>query len=234
MHQQTSAGASYGPRSAGVTPPSVLNLNAYLMYATGKAARRRLTDALTAHGLRLRHLTVLSMLEDTGPLSKGDLASRLDMNQSDLTRTVTDLERAEHVTCTRDLSDRRRIEVALTAAGRAPWPGSTTRCPPPRRISSPRSPERNATGSPLCCAVCTPTSNRAGRIRPRTELRKEAVPADPAARSASGTHGRTAHHVSTHPREHDQGIFSPQSDKSTGPSAPRAPTLDQKSGVVNI
>lgn len=118
MHQQTSAGASYGPRSAGVTPPSVLNLNAYLMYATGKAARRRLTDALTAHGLRLRHLTVLSMLEDTGPLSKGDLASRLDMNQSDLTRTVTDLERAEHVTCTRDLSDRRRIEVALTAAGR--------------------------------------------------------------------------------------------------------------------
>lgn len=118
VHQQTSAGASHGPRSAGVTPPSVLNLNAYLMYATGKAARRRLTDALTAHGLRLRHLTVLSMLEDTGPLSKGDLASRLDMNQSDLTRTVTDLERAEHVTCTRDLSDRRRIEVALTAAGR--------------------------------------------------------------------------------------------------------------------
>ncbi|MET8717636.1 MarR family transcriptional regulator [Streptomyces sp. NPDC004735] len=101
-----------------MTPPSVLNLNAYLMYATGKAARRRLTDALTAHGLRLRHLTVLAMLENTGPLSKGDLASRLGMNQSDLTRTVTDLERAEHVTCTRDPSDRRRIEVALTAAGR--------------------------------------------------------------------------------------------------------------------
>ncbi|MFJ3704256.1 MULTISPECIES: MarR family winged helix-turn-helix transcriptional regulator [Streptomyces] len=117
MHQQTSAGAVHGSRSTGVTPPSVLNLNAYLMYVTGKAARRRLTDTLTAHGLRLWHLTVLAMLEEAGPLSKGDLASRLDMNQSDLTRTVTDLEAAGYVESARDPSDRRRIEVALTASG---------------------------------------------------------------------------------------------------------------------
>nr|PPQ62681.1 transcriptional regulator [Streptomyces sp. QL37] len=101
-----------------MTPSSVLSLNAYLMYATGKAARRRLTGTLTAHGLRLWHLTILAMLDEAGRLSKGDLASRLDMNQSDLTRTVTDLDAAGYVVCARDPSDRRRIEVALTAAGR--------------------------------------------------------------------------------------------------------------------
>ncbi|MEU0298248.1 MarR family winged helix-turn-helix transcriptional regulator [Streptomyces sp. NPDC006175] len=117
MHEPRVPGAANGPRTAGATPASVLSLNAYLMYAAGKAARRRLTGTLTAHGLRLWHLTVLAMLDETGPLSKGDLASRLDMNQSDLTRTVTDLEAAGYVVCARDSSDRRRIEVALTAAG---------------------------------------------------------------------------------------------------------------------
>ncbi|WP_405392749.1 MarR family winged helix-turn-helix transcriptional regulator [Streptomyces sp. NBC_01102] len=106
-----------GPPPTGTTPPGVLNLNAYLVYATGKAARRRLTEALAPHGLRLWHLTVLTMLADVGPRSKGDLASRLDMNQSDLARTVQDLDKAGHVACTRDPADRRRIEVALTPAG---------------------------------------------------------------------------------------------------------------------
>ncbi|MFJ8884814.1 MarR family winged helix-turn-helix transcriptional regulator [Streptomyces sp. NPDC102402] len=118
MQQPSSPGAVTGPGAVGVTPSSVLDLNAYLMYATGKAARRRLTDTLTAHGLRLWHLTILAMLDDAGRLSKGDLASRLDMNQSDLTRSVTDLDRAGYVECARDPSDRRRIEVALTSAGR--------------------------------------------------------------------------------------------------------------------
>ncbi|MFJ6850699.1 MarR family winged helix-turn-helix transcriptional regulator [Streptomyces sp. NPDC091271] len=118
MHQPSVPGTAHGPRPAGVTPASVLSLNAYLMYATGKAARRRLTGTLTAHGLRLWHLTILAMLDESGRLSKGDLASRLDMNQSDLTRTVTDLDAAGYVVCARDPSDRRRIEVALTAAGR--------------------------------------------------------------------------------------------------------------------
>jgi DNA-binding MarR family transcriptional regulator len=105
-------------RAADMTPSSVLSLTAYLMYATGKAARRRLTGTLTAHGLRLRHLTVLALLDEAGRLSKGDLAARLDMNQSDLTRTVTDLDGAGYVACARDRSDRRRIVVALTPAGR--------------------------------------------------------------------------------------------------------------------
>ncbi|MER5551752.1 MarR family winged helix-turn-helix transcriptional regulator [Streptomyces sp. NPDC002793] len=117
MRQPSPPVTDRAPRAGGATPSRVLGLNAYLVYATGKAARRALTDTLSPHGLRMWHLTVLAMLDEAGPLSKGDLAARLDMNQSDLTRTVTDLDTAGYVECARDPLDRRRIEVALTPAG---------------------------------------------------------------------------------------------------------------------
>lgn len=101
------------------TPPSVLDLNAYLMYAMGKAARRKLSEKLTARGLRLWHLTVLAMLADFGPQPKGVLASRLDMNPSDLAKIVKDLVHTGHAACVRSSIDRRRVDVLLTPDGRA-------------------------------------------------------------------------------------------------------------------
>ncbi|MER6999739.1 winged helix DNA-binding protein [Streptomyces sp. NPDC000410] len=108
-----------GPPPRSMTPPSVLELNAYLMYAIGKTARRRLSEKLTARGLRLWHLTVLAMVSDLGPQPKGTLAARLDMNQSDLVKIVDDLLRAGQVACDRDPADRRRVVVRLTPEGRA-------------------------------------------------------------------------------------------------------------------
>ena len=101
-----------------MTPPSVLDLHAYLLTAIGKAARRRLTDRLAARGLRLWHLTVMALLGDLGPQMKTALAARLDMNASDLVKIVNDLDRAGHVDCVRDPADRRRVVVRLTAEGR--------------------------------------------------------------------------------------------------------------------
>ncbi|WP_156725140.1 MarR family winged helix-turn-helix transcriptional regulator [Streptomyces apocyni] len=105
--------------AAAPRPTSVLDLNAYLMYTMGKAARRSITERLTARGLRLWHATVLDLLAELGPQSKGDLATRLDMHPSDLVKIVNDLTKTGWVTCTRDTLDRRRIEVALTSDGRA-------------------------------------------------------------------------------------------------------------------
>ncbi|MFG3384095.1 winged helix DNA-binding protein [Streptomyces sp. NPDC047999] len=108
-----------GPPRMRTTPPSVLGLNAYLMYAAGKAARRRLSERLGARGLRLWHLTVLAMVADLGPQPKGVLASRLDMNASDLAKIVGDLAKAGHVECVRRTGDRRRVDVRLTPEGRS-------------------------------------------------------------------------------------------------------------------
>ncbi|MFJ2924296.1 MarR family winged helix-turn-helix transcriptional regulator [Streptomyces massasporeus] len=102
-----------------MTPPSVLNLSAYLMYATGKAARRTLSEKLTARGLRLWHLTVLTLVADLGAQPKGVLAARLDMNASDLARIVKDLADAGQVECVRSLTDRRRVDVRITPEGRS-------------------------------------------------------------------------------------------------------------------
>ncbi|MFD6364353.1 winged helix DNA-binding protein [Streptomyces roseolus] len=113
------AAAPSGPPRLSMTPPSVLDLNAYLMYAIGKAARRRLTERLAAHNLRLWHLTVMAMVADLGPQMKTLLAARLDMNSSDLVKIVNDLVRTGHVDCARDPLNRRRILVRLTPEGRA-------------------------------------------------------------------------------------------------------------------
>jgi DNA-binding MarR family transcriptional regulator len=118
MEHPAATGSAPEPAGAsGAAGPSVLGLDAYLMYVVGKAARRRLTDRLAAHGLRLWHLTVLAMIDDLGPQMKTVLAARLDMNASDLVKTVRDLENSGHVTCERDRVDRRRVVVALTPLG---------------------------------------------------------------------------------------------------------------------
>ncbi|GHB08491.1 winged helix DNA-binding protein [Streptomyces termitum] len=111
------AGTS-GPPRLSMTPPSVLQLNAYLLYALGKAARRRLTERLAAHNLRLWHLTVMALVADLGPQMKTVLAARLDMNPSDLVKIVNDLVRTGHVNCARDPANRRRVLVRLTPEGR--------------------------------------------------------------------------------------------------------------------
>ncbi|MFE2554972.1 winged helix DNA-binding protein [Streptomyces sp. NPDC059352] len=118
-HHGTGPGPVAGAPSMRMTPPSVLDLHAYLLTAIGKAARRRLTDKLAARGLRLWHLTVMALLGDLGPQMKTVLAARLDMNASDLVKIVNDLEKAGHVDCVRDPADRRRVVVRLTAEGRS-------------------------------------------------------------------------------------------------------------------
>ncbi|MDX2562068.1 winged helix DNA-binding protein [Streptomyces sp. TX20-6-3] len=105
------------PPSQSMTPPSVLDLNAYLMHVIGRAARRRLTEKLEARGLRLWHLTVMALLADLGPQMKTALATRLAMNASDLVKVVNDLVRVGQVDCVRDDADRRRVVVRLTPEG---------------------------------------------------------------------------------------------------------------------
>ncbi|MER8232612.1 MarR family winged helix-turn-helix transcriptional regulator [Streptomyces sp. NPDC094049] len=114
--------APRAPRSSparAMSPPSVLGLNAYLMHAVGRSARRRLAETLEARGLRLWHLTVMTLLADLGPQMKTALATRLAINASDLVKVVDDLARAGQVDCVRDHVDRRRVVVRLTPEGTA-------------------------------------------------------------------------------------------------------------------
>ncbi|MFD0019995.1 MarR family winged helix-turn-helix transcriptional regulator [Streptomyces sp. NPDC058382] len=101
------------------TPPSLLELTTYLMSRTGKVARGRLAEQLTARGLRLWHMGVLAALVDFGPHAQRELADRLSVDRSDIVKIVDDLAGARLAERARDTADRRRVTVTVSPAGRA-------------------------------------------------------------------------------------------------------------------
>lgn len=77
-------------------------------------------DEKRCFGVSLSRCVTLETLLREGPLPVRDLASRLGLDASTVTRSVDGLVREELVRRTRDeRQDRRRVFVALTARGRA-------------------------------------------------------------------------------------------------------------------
>lgn len=100
-------------------PPTLLALPSYLAGTVARIGHRLLVEALAEHDLRLPHFAVLSALADFGPLAQHELADRLAINRSHLVGYLDVVEQRGFVQRERDLQDRRRQRVALTAAGRA-------------------------------------------------------------------------------------------------------------------
>ncbi|MEY9871509.1 DNA-binding MarR family transcriptional regulator [Streptacidiphilus sp. MAP12-33] len=100
-------------------PPTLTALTTYLLSRTGKVARQRLAERLAARDVRLWHMAVLAALADFGPHAQRDLALRLSLDRSDVTKLVEELGALGQVARTRDPADRRRVTVAMTEAGRA-------------------------------------------------------------------------------------------------------------------
>ena len=100
-------------------PPSLLELDAYLLSKIGKEARRRAAIRLADRELRLWHLAALAALDDFGPHVQRDLASRLGLDPSDVVKVLDELTARGHVERTRDPADRRRVQARLTPSGKA-------------------------------------------------------------------------------------------------------------------
>ncbi len=99
-------------------PETLTGLTSYLLSQTAKLAKRDLDRRLADRGLRLRHMAVLSAVGE-GPAGQLELSRRLDMDPSDMTATVDDLEGRGYVGRTVDPRDRRRKLVTITRAGRS-------------------------------------------------------------------------------------------------------------------
>lgn len=99
-------------------PPSLLAQPSYLASQVSKYGRRRLERVLREHGLALIHSAVLSAVDDLGPRSQQQLADSLDLDKSHLVGPIDHLEERNLVKRTRDPSDRRRNQIALTPAGK--------------------------------------------------------------------------------------------------------------------
>lgn len=98
-------------------PERLSSLTTYLLSQTATIAKRELDDRLAERGVRLRHMGVLAVV-DEGPATQRELSRRLDLDPSDVTATVDDLQSAGFVARQTDEADRRRKIVALTRSGR--------------------------------------------------------------------------------------------------------------------
>ncbi|WP_308015662.1 MarR family winged helix-turn-helix transcriptional regulator [Streptomyces huiliensis] len=101
------------------TPPTLTALTTYLLSRVGKSARGRTAARLAGRDLRMWHMAVLAALADFGPHAQRELAERLTIDPSDMTKVLDDLTALGHVERTRDPRDRRRLTVALSPAGAA-------------------------------------------------------------------------------------------------------------------
>jgi DNA-binding MarR family transcriptional regulator len=96
-----------------------MNTASYLAAKTALYGSRLMEVTLAEHGLLLGHHAVMCALDDFGPLSQQELADSLDFDKSHLVSRIDHLEERGLVSRTRDRADRRRHQVALTAAGKA-------------------------------------------------------------------------------------------------------------------
>ena len=89
------------------------------IYRAATAVRRRAEkDVLSEFGLSWGGFTTLWVLWVWGEMQTADLADECDLSKGTLTGVVKTLERRGFVERTRMESDRRRVTVALTGAGR--------------------------------------------------------------------------------------------------------------------
>lgn len=100
--------------------PSRLRGTAFwLLGRTARTANALTRDRLVEAGLRYGFYGVLATLEEFGPAAQSTIGRRLGIDPSDMTAIATDLEGEGYVQRRRDLDDRRRNLVTITAAGRS-------------------------------------------------------------------------------------------------------------------
>ena len=96
-----------------------LAIPGYVVDKVAGHGQRVLAAAVAEHDLALPHFAVLTALADLGPLAQHALAAHLHIHASHLVRYLDETERRGLVARERDPDDRRRLRVAITAAGEA-------------------------------------------------------------------------------------------------------------------
>lgn len=98
---------------------STAQLASDLRLSIGRVARRLRKMYVDAEaGVSFLELAVLQRLERTGPTAPGSLAGEEGVTSAAVAAALTSLERSGLVVRERDLEDRRRVIVTITAVGR--------------------------------------------------------------------------------------------------------------------
>src|SRR5215207_2934080 len=96
-----------------------------LLALLGQDAMGRLRNALNAHNLKPRQHYILGLLHDHGAMGQRELGETMGVDPSILVTLLNPLEGDGFVSRERDLADRRRHVVTLTAAGQRHFDSAT-------------------------------------------------------------------------------------------------------------
>ncbi len=99
--------------------PPLTEYSLYLLSQLGRAGKRRLTEQLASHGLTMRDMASLAVLEESGPVSQAELGRRLGLDPKDVSVLVDDMCRRDLAERTVDSTDRRRRLIGSTSQGAA-------------------------------------------------------------------------------------------------------------------
>lgn len=91
-----------------------------LLSAAARLLEHEFNADLARWGLNHAGLAVLHVLS-TGPMTQRQIATKVQVEDQTMSRTLDRLERSGYVERRRDAGDRRRVVVSLTAAGRKTW-----------------------------------------------------------------------------------------------------------------
>lgn len=89
-----------------------------ITYLSSRARQHERLMALAGVPLDRAAVALLRKMADAEPMRPGELAARLGVEASHVTRTVQQLQRTGHVTRVPDPDDRRAQRIELTEAGR--------------------------------------------------------------------------------------------------------------------
>ena len=112
---------SVRPTAATRVSPDVAEIERALSriaYLSGRARQHDRLMALAGVPLDRAAVALLRQIEDSEPLRLGELADRLGVEASHVTRQVQQLQKADYVSRVPDPDDRRAQRIQLTGAGR--------------------------------------------------------------------------------------------------------------------
>jgi DNA-binding MarR family transcriptional regulator len=99
-------------------PVSLADQVGYLLSKAHLRVHTRANEALEPLGLTVKHYGLLTLLVHEGPVSQGRLGEVMRIDRTTMVALIDELERAGHVSRTRNPEDRRAYALAATASGK--------------------------------------------------------------------------------------------------------------------
>lgn len=100
-----------------ITTPLSDPCNCFFLRRAARAASRQYSEMMKSTGLKVTQFSVLAILDATGPASITELAAKLGLERTSLSRTLKPLVTDELVSVS-DEGERRVKTVSLTGTGR--------------------------------------------------------------------------------------------------------------------